>query len=83
LCSKVYFKLLFWIVDAICMMAGSHTMPRQENTDTKTSNHLPSTVEQPKSVETSKQRKLTTAQERRRALLQKALQQGGLFVEQS
>ncbi len=64
-------------------MAGSHTMPRQENTDTKTSNHLPSTVEQPKSVETSKQRKLTTAQERRRALLQKALQQGGLFVEQS
>ncbi len=65
------------------MLAGSHTMPRQENTDIKTSNHLPSTVEQPKLVENSKQRKLTTAQERRRALLQKALQQGGLFVEQS
>lgn len=57
-------------------------MPRQENTDIKTSNHLPSTVEQPK-MENGKQRKLTTAQERRRALLQKALQQGGLVVEQS
>ncbi|CAM6061818.1 unnamed protein product [Sphagnum tenellum] len=65
------------------LVEGSHTMPRQENTDIKTSNHLPSTVEQPKLVENSKQRKLTTAQERRRALLQKALQQGGLFVEQS
>ncbi|CAM6027980.1 unnamed protein product [Sphagnum balticum] len=60
---------------------GPH-MLRQEN-EANNSNHLSSTVEVPVLMEASQPRKLTTAQERRRALLQKALQQGNLSLKTS
>jgi hypothetical protein len=60
---------------------GPH-MLRQEN-EANNSNHLSSTIEVPVLMEASQPRKLTTAQERRRALLQKALQQGNLSLKTS
>ncbi|CAM6049889.1 unnamed protein product [Sphagnum compactum] len=60
---------------------GPH-MLRQEN-EANNSNHLSSTIEVPVLMEASQPHKLTTAQERRRALLQKALQQGDLSLKTS
>ncbi|KAH8943859.1 hypothetical protein BDL97_13G077400 [Sphagnum fallax] len=59
--------------------AGSH-LQRQEN-DTETGNRLSSSIEEPLLTE-SKQHKPTAAQqERRRALVQKALKQGSLSLK--
>jgi len=62
-----------------CMFTGSH-LQRQEN-DAETGNRLSSSIEEPLLTE-SKQHKPTAAQqERRRALVQKALKQGSLSLK--
>lgn len=62
-----------------CMFTGSH-LQRQEN-DAETGNRLSSSIEEPLLTESNQHKPTAAQQERRRALVQKALKQGSLSLK--